>query len=174
MSTQIRTGNYRDARGIVLGGGLAGIIAGIVMAIFAMAYAGMTGMGFWTPLRLIAGALFGADALTGGGGVLLAGAIIHMMASAAFGIIFAALVPRTTGGGGALALGIIYAIAVWVVMTYLVVPIVNPTMSVRIPVMAGAFWFEHVIFGAVLGITPGLVRSLSKRPPDVIEERRAA
>ena len=166
MSTRIQNPSYyRSGTGILVGGAISGIIAGIVMAMFSMGYPGMTGMGFLAPLRLIAATLYGVDALIGGSDVLMAGLIIHMMVSAVFGIIFAALLPRTAGGGTAFGLGIIYGIIIWGVMGYLVVPIVNPTMSVRIPVMAGAFWFEHVVFGMFLATTPSLVRSLSRRPP---------
>jgi hypothetical protein len=165
---------YRDGRGIVLGGIISGVIAGIVMAMFAMGYAAMMGMGLLTPLRLIGATLFGVDALIGGGIVLMASLIIHMMVSAVLGIIFAALLPRTAGAGKAAILGVVYGIVVWAVNTYITLPIVNPTMSARIPIMAGAFWFEHVLFGAFLGTAPALVRRLSRRPPEVVGERRAA
>ena len=154
--------NETRNRGSVWNGGIvAGIIAGVVMAMFSMGYAGMMGMGFLTPLRLLAGPLYGVDALIGGAGVLLVGLMVHMMVSAMYGVIFAALVGRRTSGGAAAGWGLLYGAVVWAVMRYGVVPITDSTMNDRIPVMAGAFFFEHLLFGIVLGITPALVRRFS-------------
>ncbi len=168
----------RDARGIIVGGGIAGIIAGIVMAMFAMGYAGMMGMGWLTPLRLIAATLYGVDALIGGSGVLLIGLIIHMMASAAFGIIFAALLPARASAGAAFGGGLLWGFFVWVIMTFAVISWLNPTMAARVSLISGAWFFEHLVFGAVLAITPGQVRSLSaEHSPAVVRaypERRVA
>jgi hypothetical protein len=155
----------RDVRGIIVGGGLAGIIAGIAMAIFAMGYAGMMGMGFLAPLRLIAATLYGVEALIGGAGVLMVGLIIHILVSAMFGIIFAALLSSRASGRAAFASGLVYGVVVWAVMRWGVVSWADPTMAVRLPMMAAAFFIEHLVFGGVLAITPGLVRRWSRIRP---------
>lgn len=169
--THIRTG-----RGVWIGGAIAGIIAGLALGAFAMMYAAIMGMGFWAPLKMIAATLFGDPALIGGVGVIMTGLIIHMMVSAVFGIIFAALLPRGAGGGTALLAGVAYGFAIWAVMTYLVLPWANATMYPRVQMLMGSFIFEHLLFGAVLAITPGLVRRYSARVPEVrtMPERRAA
>lgn len=169
--------NNRSVAGVVGGGAVAGIIAGIVMAMFTMMYAGMMGMGFWMPLRLIAATLFGVDALVGTGGVLFVGLVLHMVVSAVFGIIFAAIVGARTSGAAAVGWGLIYGVAIWAVMGFLVVPVANSTMNPRLPMMAGAFFIEHLLFGITLGITPALMRRFAGREPGEfreVPERRVA
>lgn len=151
----------KTGAGVVGGGILAGIIAGIVLAIFAMAYAGATGMGGMSPMRMIAATVQGVDALIGGGGTLALGMLIHLVVSAVFGIIFAALLPRGTSGTAAAGWGVLYGIVIWAGMRYIGVPLVNSTMAARLPMMAGAFFIEHLLFGVTLGITPALVSRLS-------------
>ncbi len=175
--TSLKT-NSLDTRGIIIGGGIAGIIAGVVMAVAAMAFAGMMGLGFLAPLRMIAAALYGVDALIGGAEVLIAGLIIHMIVSAGFGIVFAALLSPRASGGAAFGWGLLYSVVVLGIMTAGVLPWSNPTMAVRVPLMAGAWFFEHLVYGAVLAITPGWVRSFSVQRPlaevTPYPERRAA
>lgn len=154
----------KNVYGVISGGIIAGIIAGLVMAAFSMMYAAMVGVGFFTPLRLIAAALAGVTALIDGGGILTLGVAIHMMASAVFGIIFAALLPRRTSGGAAFGLGLVYGVVVWAVMTFIGLPAVNPVMGARVALMRGSWFFEHLLFGAVLAITPALVRRFSHVP----------
>jgi len=52
-------------------------------------------------------------------------------------------------------------------MRYLVVPVSDPTMNVRIPMMAGAFFFEHLLYGIVLGITPAPIRQFGTQATPV-------
>ncbi len=171
---------YKDEThkgGVWTGGIIAGIIAGIVMAMFSMMHAGMTGMGFWTPLRLIAATLFGVDALVGTIGVLLMGLMIHMAVSAMFGVIFAVLIGRRSSGAAATGWGLLYGVLIWAMMSYLVVPATNTTMNVRLPLMSGAWFIEHLIFGVVLGITPAFVRRFATTAPGemtTIRETRTA
>ena len=74
-----------DMRGVIIGGGIAGILAGIVMAMAAMFYAAANGSGFWLPVRSIAATWYGANALVGGAGVLIVGLVTHLGTSAKVG-----------------------------------------------------------------------------------------
>ena len=125
---------------IITGGAAAGIIGGIVMAMFEMMYTGMTSGNFMMPLRLMGATFAGPHALVGGMGVLMWGMIVHLMTSAVLGLGFAW-----------------YGIVVMLVMTFLVVPWANPTMSARIPMMMFAWVIGHILYGMCLGLAPRFV-----------------
>src|SRR5437588_12271541 len=77
-------------RRVLLTGAIAGVGGGGMMALFAMSLSYYAGAGFWTPMLLIAGVIFGDAALNGGASVLLAGILIHFAMSVTLGLIFAA------------------------------------------------------------------------------------
>ena len=106
-------------RSIWLGGASSGIVACIAMEIFAMVASSAMGQGFWTPQRLTAATFMGVDALLGGGGTVLLGLVMHLVAGAVLGVIFALLTPRVTSAGRDLGLGLLFGIVVWVVATYI-------------------------------------------------------
>lgn len=142
---------------IITGGAAAGIIGGIVMAMFEMMYTGMTSGNFMMPLRLMGATFAGPHALVGGMGVLMWGMIVHLMTSAVLGIVFAWVVGPNFSGGAAVGLGVGYGIVVMLVMTFLVVPWANPTMSARIPMMMFAWVIGHILYGMCLGLAPRFV-----------------
>lgn len=144
-----------------LAGALAGLIGGIVMAMFAMTVTAIMGQGVWMPLRLIAASILGVDALVGGVGVLMAGLIMHMMASVIFGLIFAAIV-GAAGPAMAFGAGIVYGIVIWAGMTYIGLPIADPTMQARVVMMGGPWFVEHLIFGGMLFLTPLLAHAMRR------------
>ena len=155
----------------VVRGGVAGMIAGAVMAMFAMV-ASVTYQhhGFFTPLFHIS-ALFGSpDAMMRSGmeamaghkfwfsaGPAVLGLLIHLMTGAMFGIGFAFLarrLPRTTllpAGGG-------YGLGVFVVSAFAGLPVAakitnsGSTISDMASMVGRAtFAVEHMMFGLVLG-----------------------
>lgn len=146
-------------RGIrIVGAGIvAGIMGGIAMAALTMMYTAGIGVGFWTPLRLMAATTSGVDALIGGGGTLFWGLMIHMMASIGFGIILAAVLPRRAGAGAGFGIGLLYGVVVWAVMTFIGLPIVNTTMQARVALMPGWWFFAHLVFGGVAGISAAVM-----------------
>jgi hypothetical protein len=145
------------------GGALAGIVAGLVMAVVMMIYFSVMGAGFWYPVENIAAVFFGIDALLGGAGVVIVGLLTHLLVSALLGMLFASLLQPRTSTGAAFFGGLAYGIGVWVVMTYIILPIFNPTMSARMAVTAGFWFFSHLIYGGFLAFTPGLVREFALR-----------
>jgi hypothetical protein len=134
-----------------LAGIIAGLIAGIAMAMVAMMLMPMMGRGMWSPVKLMAGTLQGEAALEGGAATILLGMMIHMGMSAVLGVIFA-LIVGALGWAGLWTLivaGIVYALIVWVVNQYAILPVVDKVMAERMPPMA--FAVTHVVYGAVLG-----------------------
>ncbi len=159
--------NAELPRNAILRGGIAGGgIAGSVMLAFAVIYAGMTGAGFSTPLRLIAAAINDVPALIEAGEavaapstmvILLMGAIIHFTFAAGWGIVFVRLFPRLSGGA-ALGVGLLYGLAVWALMTWGVLIWVDRPMYDRVRLAGGAFLFEHLLYGGFVALAPGLAR----------------
>lgn len=148
-------GLAKTESGRILGGGaLGGVIGGIVMAMFAMGVAAMKHLGYLMPLKLIAATLFGTEALRGGAGVLLVGLMIHMVASVAWGIIFAAVFRKELSPSNGIPIGAGFGIFVWAVMTFVVLPLVNPIMRESVSMMPGGWFIGHVLFGMGVGLAP--------------------
>ena len=153
-----------DFRGVIIGGGIAGILAGIVMAMVAMFYAAANGSGFFLPVRSIAATWYGANALLGGAGVLIAGLVTHLGTSAFGGVVFAALPSSRKSATVALLSGLVWGVVVWAILSIAVMPWLNPTMYAGTVGREPVWWFVlHLIYGGMLAITPGLVCRVSAR-----------
>jgi hypothetical protein len=153
----------RDWKAVIEGGGIAGIIAGIVMLVATMWYFAAQGQGVLTPLYLIAAQWLGVDALLGGIGVVLLGLATHLVLSAIFGIIFAAFTHGPKFVGTALAGGIVWGFFIWLFMTYLVLSWSNPTMSSRLVLMPVWWVLANLMYGCMLAITPVIRQSFVLR-----------
>ena len=176
MANRIDSARF-DVRGVIIGGGIAGILAGIAMAMAAMFYAAASGSGFWLPVRSIAATWYGANALVGGVGVLIVGMVTHLGTSAFLGLIFAALLPSRKSATAALLGGLVWGVVVWAAMSFAVMSWLNPTMYAGTVGREPGWWFVfHLIYGGTLVVTPGLMRSVSARSPaaEVTKFRPAA
>ena len=133
----------------------AGLIASVVMGMIEMIYEALAGAGFWSPVVFI-----GATILRGLQSVqvpvpfLLGGVVFglagHMMNSVIFGLIFARIAARTSLSRGGLVLaGVVYALAIFVVMWYVIVPAIDPVM---LKLNGAVFAIAHVMWGAALGL----------------------
>jgi hypothetical protein len=153
-------------REVLASGALAGLIAGTVMAAVAIAYEVSTGAGAFLTPKLIAAAFLGVNALIGGAGVVALGVAVHLAVSAFWGIVFAALLPRDSSTPVGLTTGVMYGAAIWVVMTFLALPALDPVMRERVALGMGVFAAEHVLFGAVLGWALSVLRFAPDTEPD--------
>jgi hypothetical protein len=152
------------------------VIAALVMAMFAMiASATYHGTGFFTPLHHIASALIAPDAMMRSmeagmhgdtfaisAGPALLGLVVHLATGAFWGAVFGLLVSTgwLRGVGGFLA-GVVYGLAVMVVMAFVALPLIASVFGGGEPVSDmpklagwGTFTIEHAIYGAVLGLWP--------------------
>ena len=158
----------------VLIGAVAGVIASLVMAMYAMGAAWAKDTGFFTPLYHIASLwadqdammksmvadMEDKDALTSVFDTALLGAVIHMMTGAMYGAIFGLAVAKLRLGTALLAgLGIVYGAIVFAVSTWIGLPIAAALFDSgdQITDMAemagwGTFVVEHLLFGLVLGL----------------------
>lgn len=134
-----------------LAGIVAGVIAGVAMAAVAMMLMPLVGRAFLTPVKLMAGTFQGEAAVGGGAGTVLLGAMIHMVMSALFGLIFALIVHALGWGsvGALIVAGIVWAVLLFLVNQYVTLRIVDKVMAERMPPLA--FLASHVVYGVVLG-----------------------
>ncbi|HET9179248.1 MAG TPA: hypothetical protein VFQ24_12900 [Terriglobia bacterium] len=162
-----------STRAVLRGGIAGGVIAGLPMLAFAMVHAEITGAGFSSPLRWIAASLGDVCALIMAGeargststpGVLFTGAIIHLLFSAGWGIVFVRLFPRLRGIA-ALGVGLLYGVGVWVVMTWGVLTWLDRPMYDRVQLVAGAFFMQHLVYGGCLALAPCLARRWPGKGP---------
>lgn len=132
-----------------------GTIAGVVMAMIEMIYEGLWGIGFWAPPALISGVVFTdlVDLVAPIGFLFvpfIVGLIIHKM----MGGVLAVILERIYIALGInsclnrIIFGAVYGLAIFVVMWFVVLPIINPAMLIlNAPMFAAA----HAVFGIILG-----------------------
>ncbi len=138
--------------GRVLG---AGLVASLVMGMVEMMYEAMGGAGFWSPVVFIA-----ATVLRNLQSVpvpvpfmmmpVVLGLMGHMMNSMILGLVFGWIASRSGMSRGALVgAGVLYALAIFVIMWYLVVPGIDPVM---LKLNGAVFAIAHMMWGAALGL----------------------
>jgi hypothetical protein len=136
----------------ILGGAWAGLIAGICMALIAILYSGVRGMGAWMPLENVAAAFYGPLAYVGNAGVVVIGILTHLTVALVYGAFFAWIAPRAMGSLRACFWGIAYGICVWALMTWVILPVFNETMAARVHLVPVWWFFLHLVYGGILGI----------------------
>lgn len=163
------------------GGAIAGMIASIAMAMYAMIASDSDGKGFFTPLDHIASLFISQDsmmtsmqhAMAGHAfyfafGPAVLGAVIHMMTGAMYGAAFGAAISRFQPASMAIVgIGVVYGAVVFLMSAYIGLPLAAVIFSSgdQITHMAkmvgtGTFFIEHLLFGAALGMVVAGVRGL--------------
>ncbi len=133
-------------------GAISGLFAAVVMSCAWMLTAFREG-DLWRPMKMVAATVLGEDALLASGFQplpVILGLVIHLAMGVALGVFFAWL-----GGflpmGAAIIWGLIFGLAVWVIMQFGLLPVVNPWMAV---LPAIPFAISHALFGLTLGAYP--------------------
>ncbi len=155
-------GRVDERSEVFWGGVIAGVIGGCVLALIMMIVSAGYGLGFWSPMRQAAGLWAGVQALVDGGGIVILGILTWLAACAIGGVVFANLVSRQASGAGAVEGGIVYGFFFWLVSTFILLPILDPTMRQRIAMTPWWWFIGNLVFGAVLGLTPGIRRALGR------------
>lgn len=155
---------------VLAAGILSGIAAGIAMMVVIMIAAATQDVPPLHPLRAIGESFVGPQALDGVAKVAF-GAFVHVMTSAALGIVFSAIAPREFGTTCAMGLGMGFALFAMGVMMSTIVPRVNPGLRGELQVMGGSCVLAQAVFGVMLGIAPWLRRRLSREARHATSER---
>lgn len=145
------------------GGALAGLIAGAIMLFAALAWLTLAGLGFWTLPKEVAAGVNGVSALLGGAGTIITGICLFLATAVILGMIFSWLSTRIEAKKAAVFAGVIFAIGVWAVMTFAVLPGLDPVLRARIALYMGTWVWWNIIFGVMLFLTPALRRSVAHR-----------
>ena len=155
-------------------GGVAGVIASMMMAAYAMiASATYQSHGFFTPLYHIASTFIAPTtlmasmqhAMSGGTfyfslGPAALGAVIHMMIGAMYGAAFGLVVVtlrlrgRVLIGAGAMWGVLVFAISSWIALPIAAAVFSSGDQITHMASMVGysTFLVEHVLFGSTLGL----------------------
>lgn len=122
------------------------------MALFAMSTGLLRGPGMWMPVKLIGGVVLGPRAINNVGTFdltpIASGLVIHMVVAAGLGGLFGLLSAKIPGA--ALTLwGVVYALAIWFVALFIVLPVVDPLLVNN--TNPAIFALSHIIYGLVVG-----------------------
>jgi hypothetical protein len=180
--------------GRLLRGAAAGIVAAVVMGMYAMIASLYHDTGFFTPLYHIASsvgspaammdsmkAATAGDSVFFAGGPALLGAFVHMMVGAVAGIAFVALASlRHVGRTATVFAGLVFGLMVMLVNILVVLPVTARVLGGGDPIadmgaIAGwlTFTVEHALFGLVLGLLVSAMTPRAGQPADGIRAHAA-
>jgi hypothetical protein len=142
-------------------GAVAGLVGGFAMILVAMIYSAIIGEGFTFPLKEIAATFLGVEAIIGGAGTIILGALTHFVVSAAWGAVFGLALPADSTSSASYGWGLAFGVGVWLVMSFVALPIFDPVMNDRVALYSGMWFAYHLVFGVVLGVTPEIARRMA-------------
>lgn len=141
-------------RDTLIVGAVAGLTAGIGMAMWAMLTSIWHGVDILAPFETIGATFMGPNATHATFAMTAYGMLIHGAMSAALGVLFVALLPPTSSCRFACAAGLGFGLAVLLAMTYVVTPAVNPVMRHAVQAIPKSWIIQHAIFGAMMALVP--------------------
>ncbi|MEW5916105.1 MAG: hypothetical protein AB1762_06855 [Gemmatimonadota bacterium] len=157
MRSEIVVVQHTVAGDSIFSGGIAGIVGGALLMSFAIGTSVMNGGDILSPFRLAGATFIGPAAMNGGTAIILYGALVYLVTSIVWGILFAAILPRDASPGSAFVAGLVYGLVVMLIMSYAVLPLVNPVMRSAVEGTT-SFTMEHLIYGGSLALVPMLRR----------------
>lgn len=150
-------------------GAAAGVAGGLGMMVVLALAATMEGLAPVQPLSSIGESFLGVE-LGGTGPKVALGAILQLVTAVAFGIVFAAILPRDLPVACAMGLGAGLALFAMGLMMSVVIPWVNPGFRAAAQAIGGSWVIAHGVFGAMAGLAVPLRRSLSRETSDTSRE----
>ena len=156
------TARGRSPRRSVMNGALLGMVAGLIMGVFAMIVsAAALFLPWYAPPRVFATMVMGRDALAN---ILefkvvpfVVGLVVVLVLTGLLGMIFALLLRRYESGRIVLA-GVFYGLTVWALLQYFVLPLLFPLVAEKgFPPL----WYA-ITFG-VYGLTLGVLFAFARR-----------
>jgi hypothetical protein len=133
---------------------MASAISAMAMAMLEMVYEGILGAGFWSaPIFISATFIRSLQEISIPVGFMLVpvalGIMLHMVNSHVLTIVFEKIYSKfNLGKMGAVFSGMFYGIFIYLVMWFIVLPIIDPVMLNLNPVF---FAISHLMWGGILG-----------------------
>lgn len=152
-----------DLAGRIARGVIGGVVVGAIFIGLTMWFADSTGGQAKGPLMMISTIVLGKGAMTNGTASVGVGAAVHFALSAAFGVLFALVVPAFRTNGTLLVAGTAYGLMLYVVNFLVFARTLFPVLK-----MANQP-FElvvHIVFGTLLAIA--FLSSDSRRSEPVL------
>jgi hypothetical protein len=143
--------NQTETRQAVKGGAVAGIVAGLILALFLVATHLAGGQDVWLAFKGAGAPLLGERAMQPGFDALavIVGVLAHLGVSIAWGAAFGLLFFGLTKGMTMVA-GFFWGFAVWIGMYYLLLPVLGLGDVARSTPLSLAL-VSNLLFGLVLG-----------------------
>jgi hypothetical protein len=154
-------------------GAAAGLVGSIAMALTLMIHYHAEGFAPTYPLAGIGAVWFGGPHAPHAV-LATAGLVTHLGLGIVCGAAFAFLDGNSESFGVALAVGLLYAIALWAIATYLVLPWADPYLYERVAQRDGWWLYSHLAFGAVLVMTPAFAALFRQSDLPLTGEQAAA
>jgi hypothetical protein len=145
---------------VAASGVLAGVAGGVAMMAVAAIGAASQGIPAVHPLEVIGASFVGPEALEGPARIAF-GALVHLGTSVAFGVLFAAIVPRDFPTASGIGVGVGWALFGLGFMMSTIVPWANPGFRGEMQDVGGTWVIAHAVFGGIVGTIPALRRRLA-------------
>lgn len=117
---------------------------------------------FMWPMKLVATTFLGSRAMAGGIGIALVGLVAHFVFSVLLAIGFAKMAGRTTRRR-VLLTGILYGIALWAVVQFLILPWASPNEALKMGTV-WPFFLGFFSYGLMVASTLPTVYDVDARP----------
>lgn len=157
------TGNDRSLRDSsavmrdnIMDGVIAGFLGAVAVALSSMIYIAVTTPEEgWLPMKMVAATWLGVGALIGGNATVALGLATHFGTSIGWAIVLTLLLGRRRDPMLTLLAAFLWgAVVVYALMTWVVLPWLDPVMHARVNVMAAWWWWVlHAIYGVIVGLS---------------------
>jgi hypothetical protein len=99
--------------------------------------------------------------------VVVVGLVLHVFVAGVWGVLLARFAPRSSSWPASLAVGLLFGLLVMAVMTFLLLPRVDPPLFARVPGMQVSWTIAHLVYGASAAavVTRSRRRQLTLLPP---------
>lgn len=147
------------------GGIVAGLVASVVHVAFGALFLLLSGRDLWPAVKMAAFPFLGERAIAVGFDpfAVALGIACHMLVAVAWGLLFAVAF-YGLAGAATVAAGLFWGVVVWVVMYYVVLPLVGAGEIVEnVPIWAALA--QHLLFGGTVGAAFLPFQAPFVRPP---------
>lgn len=152
-------GTARDRATVLRDNLMRGLVAGVAgfvtVSLASMIHATVSSPEEgWLPMKLVAATWLGVGALIGGNLTVALGFATHLGVSMGWAVVLALLLGWRRAPVTNLVAGFLWgAVVVYFLMTWVVLPYLDPVMSARVATQPGWWWWLlHAIYGITLGV----------------------